>query len=121
VDGVLSDSCWQKAMKISNFTQRELDEGEVVTEKTSVAAVYTLSTLYFEIWCYDSEADKIVAKELKQDFDHNIDDNFEIIIDTHHDKRNGYLFVINPNGAREDVLITNEGQGMNRLQTWMSN
>ncbi len=114
VDGQLSDVCWQKAVRISNFTQRELVEGEPVTEKTSVAVAYTLSTLYFGIWCYDSEPDKIVAKEMKRDFHHGGEDNFEIIIDTYHDKRNGYLFVINPNGAREDVLITNEGQGINR-------
>jgi len=116
VDGVLNEECWQIVEKISNFTQRELNEGEPATEKTVVAAVYTNSTIYFGIWCYDSEPDKIVAKEMKRDFDHSTEDNFEIIIDSYHDKRNGYLFVINPNGAREDVLITNEGRGTN--QAW---
>ncbi len=114
IDGILNEICWQKVEKISNFTQRELNEGEPATEKTVVAAVYTSSTLYFGIWCYDSEPEKIIAKEMKRDFQHWREDNFEIIIDTYHDKRNGYLFVINPNGAREDVLITNEGKGTNR-------
>lgn len=39
-------------------------------------------------------------------------DNFEIILSTFNDNRNG-LFVINPNGARADVLITDEGDGFN--------
>lgn len=29
------------------------------------------------------------------------------------DKRNGYLFIINPNGARADAQITNEGEYFN--------
>lgn len=114
VDGRLTETCWLNAPKISNFTQRELDEGRPSTERTTVAAVYTNSTLYFGIWCFDSEPDKLVAKEMKRDFHHWRDDNFEIILDTYHDKRNGYLFIINPNGAREDVLITDEGRGFNR-------
>jgi len=51
VDGILRETCWQKAQRISNFTQRELDEGEPATEQTAVAAVYTASTLYFGVWC----------------------------------------------------------------------
>jgi len=116
VDGDLSDLCWSKTKKISNFTQRELNEGEPVTERTEVGAVYTSSGLYFGVWCYDSEPGKIIAKEMKRDFPHWSEANFEIIIDTYLDRRNGYLFVINPNGAREDVLITDEGEGEN--QAW---
>ncbi len=36
-----------------------------------------------------------------------------MIISTFNDNRNGYLFVTNPNGARADVLISNEGEGFN--------
>lgn len=114
VDGILDDECWIRAERIANFTQRELNEGEPASEKTEVAAVYTSSVLYFGVWCYDKEPDKIVAKEMKRDFRHWSEDNFEIIIDTYHDQRNGYLFIINPNGAREDVLITDEGRNENR-------
>ena len=113
VDSDLSDECWSKVKKISNFTQRELNEGEPVTERTDVGAVYTSSVLYFGVWCYDKEPNKIIAKEMKRDFQHWAEANFEIIIDTSLDRRNGYLFVINPNGAREDVLITDEGSGEN--------
>ncbi len=114
VDGFLNEPCWQRAPKISNFTQRELNEGQPATEKTQVAVVYTDKALYIGVWCFDSEPQKIIAKEMKRDFHSRSDDNFEVVLDTYHDRRNGYLFVINPNGARGDALIGDEGKQMNR-------
>ncbi|MCP2520416.1 carbohydrate binding family 9 domain-containing protein [Candidatus Aminicenantes bacterium AC-335-B20] len=114
LDGILIEDAWSRAQKISNFTQRELNEGEPATERTEVAIVYTEKTLYIGVWCYDSEPNKLVAKEMKRDFNFDTEDNFEVIIDTYHDRRNGYLFVINPNGARADVLVTDEGRRMNK-------
>jgi len=116
LDGILSESCWQEALKISNFTQRELQEGNPVTERTETAIIYTNKSLFIGVWCYDSEVDKLVAKEMQRDFNYGRDDNFEIIIDTYHDKRNGYLFITNPNGARRDALVTDEGRGIN--ESW---
>jgi hypothetical protein len=114
LDGSLNDTAWLKAMHISNFTQRELNVDQPGTERTEVAIVYTEKTLYIGIWCYDGEPHKLVAKELKRDFDHSIDDNFEVIIDTYNDKRNGFLFVTNPNGAREDAQVLDNGANVNK-------
>ena len=33
------------------------------------------------------------------------EDNFQIIISLFNDKRNGYMFVINPNGAWADLMV----------------
>lgn len=113
LDGVLNEEAWSKAMHISNFTQRELVINEPGTERTEVAIVYSTNALYIGVWCYDREPDKLVAKELKRDFDHSIDDNFEVIIDAYNDKRNGFLFVTNPNGAREDAQVLDNGANVN--------
>ena len=99
VDGDLEESAWEQADKATRFTQRELDEGELSTEQTEFAVLFDGSNLYFGIWAYDSEPDKIIAKETKRDFSWRSDDNFEIILGPFNDNRNGYLFVINPNGA----------------------
>ena len=109
LDGNLNEACWQKVDKISNFTQQELVEGAPATEKTEIGIIYTKKSLYIGIWCYDSEPDKIIAKEMKRDFRSRGEDNVEIVIDTYHDLRNAYHFIINPNGARMDELITDEG------------
>jgi len=76
--------------------------------------LYDDHNLYIGVWCYDKEPDKLVAEKMKRDFNYDSEDNFEIIIDTYHDKRNGYLFVTNPNGARFDALVQNNGDRSNR-------
>jgi hypothetical protein len=103
-DGVLTDSCWQNTIAISNFTQRELDFGKPSTEPTKVAIVYDNLALYIGVWCY--QKNNIRAKYMQRDFFYEEDDNFQVALSTFNDKRNGYLFVINPNGARADLLIS---------------
>jgi hypothetical protein len=49
---------------------------------------------------------KNVAKFEQRDFDYTTDDNFEVAISPFNDKRTGYLFVINPLGARADLLLS---------------
>jgi hypothetical protein len=114
IDGQLKEDAWQQAMKISNFTQRQQVEGAPATEKTEVAVLYDDNNLYFGIWAYDSEPDKIIAKSMKRDFSWGSEDNFEIILSTYNDNRNAFLFVTNPNGALADALISDEGRGFNK-------
>ncbi|NOX90065.1 MAG: carbohydrate binding family 9 domain-containing protein [Calditrichaeota bacterium] len=114
IDGDLSEPQWQKANRISNFTQRELNEGKPATERTEVAVLYDRENLYFGVWCFDSDPEKLIAQRMKRDFDYSTEDNFKIVIDTYNDKRNGYLFVTNPNAARFDALIQDNGQQVNR-------
>jgi len=114
LDGNLSEPAWQKATHISNFTQRELNEGKPATERTEVAVLYNNKNLYIGVWCFDDEPRKIAAQKMKRDFNYGSDDNFKFIIDTYNDERNGYLFVTNPNGARFDALIQDNGSSVNR-------
>lgn len=113
VDGWLDEAAWSPAPRISNFTQRELNEGQPATEKTEVAVLYNDATLFIGVWCYDREPDKLTAQKMQRDFDFDTEDNFEIIIDTYNDKRNGYLFVTNPNGALADALVLDNGRLVN--------
>ncbi|MEN8124897.1 MAG: DUF5916 domain-containing protein [Bacteroidota bacterium] len=114
LDGKLDEACWQNAISIENFTQREQNEGEPATEKTKIAVVYNTNQIYFGIWCYDSEPDKISAQQMARDFSWRSDDNIEIMISPFNDNRNGYLFVTNPNGAMADILIGDEGKEWNK-------
>lgn len=114
LDGRLSEPCWSDAITIENFTQREQNEGAPATEKTKVAVVYNTNEIYFGIWCFDSEADKISAQQMARDFSWRSDDNFEIMISPFNDNRNGYLFVTNPNGAMADVWVGDEGHAWNK-------
>jgi len=104
-DGQLTEPEWQQTPHISNFTQRDLDFGQPVSEKTEVAVLYDKNTLYIGVWCYQKDVSKIVAKNMNRDFDYQSDDNFQIMISPYNDNRTGYLFVVNPNGARADIQV----------------
>src|SRR6266700_8429821 len=108
LDGTLDDPLWQQTTPISNFLQREPYEGQPPTEKTEVRVLYTRQAVYFGIACFDSNPKGIVATELRRDASQHLDDYFEIIIDSAHDRRNAYVFQITPLGTERDALITEE-------------
>jgi len=113
IDGKLDDDAWQWARWDGNFVQREPQEGQPATEPTWVAVTYDARNLYFGIRCRDSEPHKIIAREMRRDAHLDADDNFQIILDTYHDLRSGYYFVINPLGARRDATLANDGTVFN--------
>ena len=110
LDGMLDDPLWQQATPITNFRQREPYEGQPPTERTEVRILYTRNEVFFGVACYDSEPRGIVATELRRDVSQELDDYFEIVIDSSHDRRNAYLFQINPLGTQRDGLITDESR-----------
>ena len=108
LDGTLDDSLWQLAKPITDFRQREPLEGQPATEKTEVRILYTRRAVYFGIHCFDSNPSRIIASELRRDVSQDLDDRFEILIDSNHDRRGGYVFQVNPLGTQMDGLIVEE-------------
>ena len=105
LDGTLDDPLWQSATIVRDFRQREPFEGEAATEKTEVRILYSRTAVYFGIHCYDSTPSRIVATELRRDVSQALDDHFEILINSKHDRRGGYVFEINPLGTQSDGLV----------------
>jgi hypothetical protein len=108
LDGTLDDPLWQSAIPITDLRQREPYEGEPPTEKTEVRILYTRHAVYFGIHCYDSQPSRIIATELRRDVSQDLDDHFEILIDSSHDRRNAHVFGVNPLGTQVDGLIVEE-------------
>ncbi len=50
---------------------------------------------------------------MKWDFEYGTEDNFIVALDSYGDKRNAYLFVINPNGAQYDALVVDNSRRAN--------
>src|SRR5882762_6672815 len=98
----------QSAKPITEFRQREPHEGEPPTEKTEVRILYSRHAVYFGIHCYDSEPSRIIATELRRDAVQDLDDHFEILIGSNHDRRGAYVFEVNPLGTQSDGLIVEE-------------
>jgi hypothetical protein len=113
LDGRLDDAAWRNSEIIGNFLQKDPDEGMAASEKTEVRALFDGNNLYFGVRCLDTEAQAILATELRRDNAFENDDSFAIILDTFHDHRNAFLFRINPRGTQFDALITDEGRDRN--------
>jgi hypothetical protein len=116
IDGRLDELVWTDAPRASEFTQREPEEGEQASEQTEVRVLYDQENLYFGITAKDTEVRRAIIAELKKDFSVDNGDSFQIVLDTFHDERNAYQFIINPAGAKWDAQIANEGREVN--QSW---
>lgn len=116
-DGNPVEDFWLTTNSVTNFKQRELNFGQPASELTKVAIVYDNLALYIGVWCYQKE-NTIRAKFLQRDFDYNQDDNFQVTLSPFNDKRNGYLFIINPNGARADLQISGDNDNIDWNGVW---
>ena len=83
-------------------------KGRSLRKRLKSTFFYDKHSVYFGVLCFDSDPAKIVARELRRDVTQELDDYFEIIIDSAHDRRNAYVFQFNPLGTQRDALITEE-------------
>ncbi len=113
LDGNLNETAWERATVSLGFIQKDPLEGQPSTEKTEFRVVYTPTTLYVAILCYDKENAGILASDRRRDSSLANDDMLSLVIDTFHDHRNAYLFRTNPLGTQYDALITDEGRSIN--------
>ena len=120
LDGLMSEPFWARAHVVSDFRQREPEEGVPATERTEVRIAYDSETLYIGIEAYDSEPDRIVSRLRQRDrvmgragfggVSFEGDDGVAILLDAFHDHRNAVILATNPNGAEYDALITDESE-----------
>lgn len=106
VDGRLNDIAWQEASSGGNFGQYNPETHRPMTQATEFRVVYDDANLYIGVACYDTEPDRILARVMDRDGSVSSDDHVLIVLDPFRDRRNGYWFRVNPNGARQDCLIT---------------
>ena len=116
VDGILDEADWQSAPVVERFVQQEPQEGLPASDRTEVRILYDEGHLYIGVRAYASLA--VTATEMRRDADRLFDeDNFQVILDTFHDSRNGYMFLTTPLGAKLEQQIFDEGEGGGRGTT----
>jgi hypothetical protein len=111
VDGVLDDPVWQNVQPLTGFIQRELREGQPVTERTEVRLVSDGKALYVGAWLFDRDASAIVPGEKIRDVALENSDSFSLILDTYLDRQNGFVFATTPAGVEYDGQVAKEGEG----------
>ena len=109
LDGILDDDIWQTAPLHEGFRQRDPDEGEPVSERTTFQIAYDDEAIYFGIVCYDSEPDKIVSRLVRRD-DYVESDKIQIILDPHYNRQRGFSFTVYPSGSVIDGIVGGGGR-----------
>jgi hypothetical protein len=111
IDGVLSESVYASIPPISDFIQTVPAEGQPATERTDAWVMFDERNFYVACRCWDSvPASEWTANELRRDTTQlRNNDSFGALIDTFHDRRNGFFFYTNPLGALADQIVTDEG------------
>ena len=116
IDGTLDEAVWQTANPIDTFIQQEPNEAQPATDRTEVRVLYDSGHLFIGVHAYAKEA--VTATEMRRDADRLFDeDNFQVILDTFHDSRNGYMFLTTPLGAKLEQQVFDEGEGGGRGTT----
>lgn len=108
VDGQLNEPIWQSISPATDFRQRQPAEGQPGSEKSELRIAYDKDNLYFALVFFDKEPHLIRANIFDRGGRIDKDDNVEIGLDTYFDKRNGYIFEMNPLGTQDDALISDE-------------
>ena len=108
IDAVLDEPFWQRIEPITDFRQRVPVDGAPASERTELRVAFDDNNLYFAIILHDSNPEGIRRSILHREGRIDQDDNIRIGLDTYNDKRNAYIFEINPLGTQGDALITDE-------------
>ena len=101
------------------FSNSNPAKAQPASERTEVRVLFDEKNIYFGIRAFDSDAAHINARELVRDADFSNDDTIAIVLDTYHDRRNAFRFVVNPLGTQQDALITDEGRDIKCYLGWL--
>lgn len=113
IDGRLTEPAWSTADSIAALMQVEPTAGAAPSARTVVRVLTTGDALIIGVQADDPEPSRIVSFARQRDATLDSEDHIKIVLDTYLDGRSGYVFAVNPTGARYDALIANQGAGEN--------
>jgi hypothetical protein len=109
LDGLLDEDIYRTVAPVTGFYQTLPDGGQPASQETEVWVMFDDRNLYVTARCWDEGGPSaLIAHELRRDRVRE-DDNFGVLFDTYHDKRNGYYFTINPIGGFRDGYYASTG------------
>jgi hypothetical protein len=108
LDGSDEDAVWRSAPAIDRFLQAKPREGAPARFSTLARVVYDPGHLYVFIRAFDPHPDSIVSLLSRRD-EQTASDEIILMLDSFHDRRTGYEFVVSPAGVKTDYAIYNDG------------
>jgi hypothetical protein len=109
LDGRLDDEAWRSAAPITDFLQKQPDEGKPPTERTEIRLAYDDGALYVGARMFAKDPSKIQAPVGRRD---NIGQMEHLIIslDTYRDRRTAYSFAVTASGVRGDFYYPTDNE-----------
>ncbi|NKB88971.1 MAG: hypothetical protein GKS06_12200 [Acidobacteria bacterium] len=113
LDGLVTEEAWNSAESVTEFTMLEPTEGIAPTLGTRVRILAGSRYLVIGIECEDPTPGAIVSYSKARDSSMQREDHVKLVLDTFLDGRSGYVFAVNPTGARYDALVSDRGEREN--------
>jgi len=108
LDGLFDEPGWAAAESMSALTMIEPSEGVAPTFATTVAGPRQALRPSSSVWPVTMTPIRSSASRNSATARSGNEDNIKIVLDTFLDGRSGYVFQVNPSGARYDALINRE-------------
>ncbi len=119
IDGTLNDTCWKIAPEANNFTNARSENP--VEDDTTVKLIYTNAAIYVAWHLYDSEPDKIVARQTQDHVRFEMTEDWvSFSIDPFHTHRfpNRTFFMANPLGKKFVRSPKQEAKSIKWMDQW---
>jgi hypothetical protein len=113
IDGRLDDIAWASAPVSEGFTQVDPHEGAAPSAQTRVRVLAGPKSIVIGLDCDQPHDTAIVGYSVGRDALLLSEDHVRLVLGPFLDGRSGYVFAINPNGARYDALISPGGESDN--------
>ncbi len=113
-DGYFNLSEWQTANdSIADLITIDPEEGGEPEGMTTIKVFANQNEIIVAARCFDDDPDGIVSFSKARDSELAEEDHLLIVFDTFLDGRSGYVFAVNPDGARFDGLVIEQGEDVN--------
>ena len=110
IDGRLTEADWQSSEVIDDLRQTDPIEGAAATARTRVQVLADSRSLIIGIVCDEPDPSNIVSFSVSRDAVLTTEDHVRVVLGPFADGRSGYVFAVNPTGARYDGLINPGGE-----------
>ena len=119
LDGRLDERFYHETDSIRDFVQQEPFDGQPATDKTEVWVAYDEDAVYVGARLWETDPSKRVTSDMRRDSNNMYNnDHFAVLLDTFHDRRNGYMFIANAQGGITDAEILNENANSDWNTIW---
>ncbi|MEN0006417.1 MAG: DUF5916 domain-containing protein [Bacteroidota bacterium] len=109
IDGKLDEVSWLTSALVTDFVQKDPEQGVVASMPTEARIMYDEDYLYVGAVCKTANGKSdIRTQNMQRDFNYFQNDMFGIAIDGFLDKRNAMAFQTNPHGTQREILVMDD-------------